>query len=140
MLDVAPAGANRNAISWHPLNLALAFFLELGLLAALAYWGWTTYVGAGKVLFGLGLPVAAAALWGIFRVPGLPGKALVAIPGAARLALELGLFALAVILLATSHHRLLALIFGAVVIAHYLVSYDRIRWMLTHKSGEPGSP
>jgi hypothetical protein len=50
------------------LNLALAFFLELGVLAALAYWGWqngeTTFAQIGLCILAPTLAVGVWAVWG----------------------------------------------------------------------------
>ena len=71
-------------------TLALRFLLELCALGALGYWGFKTGGGAlAKVGLGLGVPLVAAVVWGTFVAP----KALVKVPGAARLLVELGVFA-----------------------------------------------
>ncbi len=52
------------------LNLALAFFLELCLLAALGYWGFR--IGPGwiaRIALGIGAPAVVIALWGAFLAP-----------------------------------------------------------------------
>src|SRR5215469_12033797 len=54
----------------HVANEALAFLLELAMLAALGWWGAT----AGSsvvvhVLLGIGAPLAAAVVWGLFASP-----------------------------------------------------------------------
>jgi hypothetical protein len=47
--------------------LGIRFGLELAALAALAYWGFKTMDGtAAKILFGLGAPLLAGVLWGLF--------------------------------------------------------------------------
>ncbi len=51
-------------------NLALTFFLELGVLVALGYWGFQTGQGtAARFALGLGTPAAAIVLWGLFGAP-----------------------------------------------------------------------
>jgi hypothetical protein len=56
-----------------PLNVAneaLAFLLELAMLAALGWWGAT--VGGSfvvHVLLGIGAPLTAAVVWGLFAAP-----------------------------------------------------------------------
>jgi Protein of unknown function (DUF2568) len=50
-------------------SLALRFLLELAALGALAYWGFHEFDGATAVLLGVGAPLAAAVLWGIFVAP-----------------------------------------------------------------------
>lgn len=69
--------------------LALRFLLELGLLAAAAWIGWS--LGDGGVpgaLIGAALAVATAALWGAVLSP----KARAGLPLGQRLAVESGLF------------------------------------------------
>ncbi|GCE15256.1 YrdB family protein [Tengunoibacter tsumagoiensis] len=51
-------------------NLALAFFLELSVLAALIYWGFVT--GSNlflRILLGIGTPVIAIIIWGRYGAP-----------------------------------------------------------------------
>ena len=51
-------------------NLALRFVLELAALAALAYWGFHTATSpSGDVILGLGAPLAAAVVWGVWAAP-----------------------------------------------------------------------
>ncbi|HSO28232.1 MAG TPA: YrdB family protein [Anaerolineales bacterium] len=114
----------------HPLNLALRFLLELAGLFAYGYWGWTQHQGWARWAWAVGLPVAAALAWGVFRVPGDPGNAPVAAPGWARLLLEVLFFGGAVWALYASGRVLWAASFAVVVLAHYAVSYDRILWLL----------
>lgn len=141
-------------MSVHPVNLALRFALELAALGAIGYWGWTGHGGIWRWALGLGLPVIAAVLWASFRVPGdqermaqsfqdtgivseqaahnsrEPRRALVAVPGVVRLLLEAVFFGGAVLLLVLAGQSRSALILGALVVLHYLASYDRIRWLL----------
>ena len=52
------------------LLLAVRFGLELAALAALGYWGFETGDGTvTKVVLGLGAPILAAVLWGLFVSP-----------------------------------------------------------------------
>lgn len=117
-------------MSQNPFNLALRFLLELGILAALATWGWSAGQGALRWLLAIGAPLAAAVLWGVFRVPGDGGPPVVAVPGSVRLLLEVLLFGLAVAGLYAANHRQAAFWFGAIVVLHYVISYDRLLWLL----------
>jgi hypothetical protein len=120
-------------MGFHPINLAFRFVLELCALAALAYWGWTQHSGLLRYLLAAGLPLVAAVMWGTLAVPGdrsRSGKAPVPVPGMLRLLLELAFFAVAAWLLYNAGQATLAWIFGAAVVLHYILSYDRIAWLL----------
>lgn len=123
---------NAKIMSHHPVNLALRFFLELAAIAAMAYGSWTASEGILRVLLAVGVPMVAAAAWGTFRVPDDPGKPPVQVPGWVRLLLEVVFFGTAVVLL-SAEQSTMALLFGVVVALHYLVSYDRIIWLLTKR-------
>ena len=47
----------------------LVFFAELGMLAGVAWWGFTTFEGGLAWVAGLGLALAIAVVWGIFLAP-----------------------------------------------------------------------
>lgn len=119
----------------NPINLPVRFLLELAALAAYGYWGW--HVGSGPVhfLLALGLSLRAALLWGLFAVPGdqvRSGKAPVLVPGIARLALEVVIFAGAVLALYAADAHVATFIFGAILLVQHLASYDRIAWLIRH--------
>lgn len=117
-------------MSNHPLNLVVRLLLELALLAIYFYWPLQYFNRATGIVLCILLPVCGAALWAIFKVPGDPGPAIVAIPGWLRLLLEASLFALAWYMLFSLGQHNLARIFLLITIVHYVVSYDRIRWLL----------
>lgn len=55
---------------FHWANLTLAFLLELCALVALGYWGvWTGDGPVTKAALGIGAPLCAAVLWGLFAAP-----------------------------------------------------------------------
>lgn len=120
----------------NPINLAFRFLLELTAIFIYSYWGWNASTGPLRVLLALGLPLIAAAIWGTFRVPedsSHSGKAPIPIPGALRLFLELGFFSLAAYLLMIRGKEGLGWLFAGAVLIHYLLSYDRVFWMLKQK-------
>ena len=96
--------------------LALRFALELALLGALVYAG--VRLAGGFAGWALGLLAAAAAgvVWGLFISP----RARHRVPTPARLAIEAGLFAVAVAGLLAAGHPVLAVILGALYLAHRL--------------------
>lgn len=116
----------------NPINLAVRFILEISALVALGRWGWDQATGVLQLVLALGIPVFAAVLWGTFAVPGDPsrsGRAPVAIPGIARLFLELAIFAAATWALFATGASILGWFFGIAVLVHYAISYDRIQWL-----------
>ena len=114
----------------NPLNLAFRFFLELAALVAIGYWGWNVGEGWTRWLLMLGVPLVAAVLWGVFRVDNDPGRAPVRVPGFLRLALELAYFGFAVWSLNDAGATTASWILGISVLVHYLISYDRILWLV----------
>ena len=116
----------------NPVNLAVRFMLEIAMLIALGYWGWHLS-GVGRYVAVAGLPIAAAVLWGMFRIPNDPKPAPVAIPGILRLLLEWGLFGFAAWALYDLGHSTVSIVLSGIVIVHYFVSYDRSWAMLRNK-------
>ena len=117
----------------HPINLGFRFLLELAALIALAVWGWSISAGAMRVVAALAAPIVAAAMWGLFNVPGDPsrsGAAPIQVRGAVRLVGELAFFALAAWALAASGHASLGIALSVAVAIHYAISYDRIAWLV----------
>ena len=52
------------------LNLLVRFILELCMLAAVGYWGFTTQSGwAMRIILGIGLPVLLILIWSLFMAP-----------------------------------------------------------------------
>ena len=78
----------------------------------------------------IGLPLLAAAIWGIFRVPGDGGAPKVRIPGILRLAIEVVFFGFATWALFDSGLETTAWIFGGITLLHYILSYDRVAWLV----------
>ena len=107
-------------------NLVLRFLLEIAALVAVVYCGFTLPDGwLLRILAGVGLPVAMAAVWGIFRIPNDGGAPIVEVAPRLRLAIEVVYFVLAVALLAVAGHGGLALLFLLLLLFHYAVGYQR---------------
>jgi hypothetical protein len=103
--------------AFHWANLALAFLLELCALAALGYWG--VWVGSGpvtKTALGIGAPLFAAILWGVFAAPRAP----VSVP-LVGLVVKVIVFGSAVAALYTTDHRGLAIAFAVIVLVNSLL-------------------
>ena len=119
----------------NPYNLALRFILEITALICLGIWGWNQSDGWIRYVLAPGLPALTGAIWGIFAVPGDPsrsGAAPIPIPGIIRLILELIIFFMSTLALFEMNYDRIGWIFGIIVSIHYLVSYDRILWLLKH--------
>lgn len=120
-------------MSKNPFNLALRFILEMGALVSLGIFGYRIFEGAVGVVTAILLPLCFAVAWGVFAVKGDPsrsGKTVVATPGPVRLVLELLLFSISVVALLYSGYPLAAMFFGIAIIIHYLLSLDRIKWLM----------
>jgi uncharacterized protein DUF2568 len=116
-----------------PVNLAVRFLLELSALLALGLWGWHWRDDGFRIVAALTIPIVAASLWGTFAVPNDPsrsGSAPVPVSGLLRLALEFCFFGGATLALYNLGFAKLTATFGAAVVIHYLVSYDRLRWLV----------
>ena len=117
----------------NPLNLIFRFLLELTALVIFGYWGWKTGPGWIRYLLIVLLPLAGALIWGVFAVPDDPsrsGKAPIPVPGWTRLLIELVIFGLAGWALFQKGYDNLAFLFLGLVLFHYGLSLDRIRWLL----------
>ncbi len=117
----------------HPLNLAFRFILELCALVGLGFWGWKLGSGMIQYLFALGFPLSAAVLWGVFAVPEDPsrsGKAPIPVPGIMRLLLEFLILFAGVFGFWTAGYAILAFVLSFGILFHYMISFDRIKWLL----------
>jgi hypothetical protein len=117
----------------HPINLMLRFLLELCVLAVAGYWGWSVSTDFTRFLLVWGVPLFLAIVWGTFAVrndPSRSGRAPIPVPGVLRLLLELGNLSFGVWALYSLGHPVLGLILALLVVVHYLLSYDRISWLV----------
>ena len=99
----------------------------------MGYWGWQKGEGVLRFVLAIGIPIGAFALWTVFAVPddkSRSGKAPITVPGIVRLAYELAFFGFAIWALFDTGLTTLSLILGIVALAHYVVSYERIGWLL----------
>ncbi len=118
----------------HPINLMIRFLLELMALVSVGLWAWKNHEGTLQYVFGL--PILMMVVWGIFAVPEDPsrsGKSPIPVPGLIRLIIEFLFFGLADWALYDLEYTSLSYVFGGIVLLHYLVSYDRVLWLLKEK-------
>ena len=99
-------------------NLLVRFLLELFALGALGYWGFASGESSlAKVLLGIGAPVLAAVVWGLFVSP----KAAVPLDMPLRLLPEALVFGSAAAALLATEHPALTVGFAVVAVANRLL-------------------
>lgn len=95
------------------LNLALKFFIELVMLVAFAYFGWTMPQQlVWKIVLPLVILAVVIVLWGRVAAPKSPRR----LPFAKRVAFGLAMFMFATIALYVAGQPMLALIYAAIVL------------------------
>ncbi|GAA2135432.1 hypothetical protein GCM10009760_13980 [Kitasatospora kazusensis] len=103
----------------HVVNEGLAFVIEVAALAALCWWGFSTGSGAvTHLLLGIGAPLVAAVLWGMFAAP----KARFQVPLAGVLLVKFLVFAAATAGLWAIDRHTLATVFGVVAAVNTVVA------------------
>jgi hypothetical protein len=103
---------------WNWLWLTLAFASELAALVALGSWGFGQGTStATKVLLGIGTPLVAAVLWGVFAAPRAPVRI-----AALALLVKLLVFGSGVLALVVTGHPRLAVALAVVALLSSLLS------------------
>jgi Protein of unknown function (DUF2568) len=120
--EPSPAGAGQagpgRPSALRSANLAVRLLCELGLLVALAVWGFHTGSSpAADLALGLGAPLLAAVIWGLWVAPASRRR----LADPARLVLEVVLFAAGVAALAAAGYVLVAVVFAVVVAANTIL-------------------
>jgi hypothetical protein len=102
-------------------NDGVRFLLELCGLAAVAYWGWRTgNATPTKMLLSVGSVLIIAVVWGVFRSE---SDAVVEVPTAVRVAIEVAVFAAASAALAAVGKPRLAIAFAAIALINEIFNY-----------------
>ncbi len=103
-------------------NDAVRFLLELCALAAVAYWGWRTGGSTpSRLLLAVGAVALVAIVWAVFRSEsGAP----VEVPTAARIVIEVAVFAAAAAALAAVGRIWLAVAFALVAATNEILNYS----------------
>ena len=97
------------------LNLLVRFLLELCMLAAVGYWGFKTHSGwVLKIIFGIGLPILIAVIWGLFIAP----RATYPLSGISYLAVELILLGSGVVALFASGRPDLGWVYTVILVVN----------------------
>ena len=104
--------------TWQWTWAVVAFVSEIAALAALALWGFTTpSATASRVLLGIGVPLAAAVLWGLVAAPRAPVRST-----APTVATKLVVFGAAVLALTDTGHPVLAVALAVAALLGSLLS------------------
>ena len=117
-------------------NLLVRFLLEIVAIVSFGMWGWSIQKGFWGLVLTVLLPLVIAIIWGVFAVPNDPsrsGKAPVAVSGVIRLVIELSIFISANLILFYLNYTTFGIIFGAFLVLHHIISYDRIIWLIKQK-------
>ena len=95
------------------LNLLIRFLLELCMLIVVGYWGFKTHSGwVMKIIFGIGLPILIAVIWGLFIAP----RATYPLSGISYLAVELILLGSGAVALFASGNPGLGWIYAVILV------------------------
>lgn len=101
-------------------NMGLAFALELGVLAALCYFGFVVEASwLGKIGLGLGLPVVAIIIWALFGAPTSRRR----LKGLPFLLLQIAWFGSAAVALYFAGQSVLAIIFALLFVLNTILAY-----------------
>lgn len=114
-------------------NLGLRFLLEIAALIGVGALMWDQTSGVVRWIAVIAVPVAVAAVWGIFNVaddPSRSGGAPVAVPGWVRLFLELLVLAGGAVSVGVAWGPWLGWAMAGLILVHYAVSLSRVRWLV----------
>lgn len=104
--------------------------MELAALGAVVLIGITIGDGVLGIVIGVVLALVAGVIWGVFRVPGDPGEAIVPVPGSVRLGIEVVLLAGVVWGVWHVGFPVVAVALGTVVLVQYWLAWSRVVWLL----------
>ena len=127
-------------MSQNPINLAVRFLLEIAGLVGLFRLGLWIADGPLAAVLALAFSIGAATAWGLFNVPGdrsRSGRAPVQVPGAVRLLVELLVLGDGAVGWFLAGPTWFAWTYTIVLGTHYLLSWDRVGWLLGWRAEAP---
>lgn len=120
-----------------PVQAGLRFVIEIAALVCWGGFGSTLSAGSTRWVWALALVVAAAVVWGTFRVPGdlsASGRAPIAVTGLVRLVLEVDILVGAGVLALVFWNRALGAAVIVAAVVHYAATRRRVRWLVGGRS------
>ena len=100
------------------LNVLVRFLLELCMLAAVGYWGFTTQSGLTmRIIFGIGPPILLIVLWSLFVAP----RAIYPLRGIPHIVLSLILLGLGAVALFASGRADLGWVYAVILIVNQVL-------------------
>lgn len=111
-----------------PINATVRFFCEIAAIYGIAAGVW---VWSGSVVATVVVPVVSMVVWGVFRVPGDPGPAPVAVVGPVRLVIEVVVFGAGIFGVWAANGQGPAIVFLVIVVLHYATTSRRLRYLLS---------
>lgn len=127
-------------MSQNPVNLAVRFLLEIAGVVGLFRLGLWAAEGPVAALLALLFSIGAATAWGLFNVPGdrsRSERAPVQVSGGVRLLVELLLLGGGALGWFLAGPRWFAWTYTVVLVVHYLLSWDRVGWLLGWRAESP---
>ena len=117
----------------HPVNLAFRFLLEIMAISSMIFWGVKQDAGVIRYFYIIGIPISMMLIWSFLAVPGdmsRSGKAPIPVSGPLRLFIEVSIFTIAVLMLSAISQPKVWLGYLILLVLHYILSYDRVLWLL----------
>lgn len=114
-------------------NLALRLGLELAALIGLGLAAWKLTSGLMRWAAAIAVPLAAAAIWGVFNVlddPSRSGNAPIEVSGTTRLLIEVSILAAGAAAIWLAGRRDIGIAYTTLIVFHHAASTSRIDWLL----------
>lgn len=116
-----------------PFQSGLRFTVEIAALVGWGMFGWGLAGSSLRWLAVIAVPLIAATIWAVFRVPddeSASGEAAVPVTGVVRLLLELAVLLGAALAVALTGRWMAGAVLASFVGVHYLATTPRVRWLL----------
>ena len=119
-----------------PAQAGFRFLIEVAALASWGGAGWQLAAGWSRAVWMIALPLAAAVLWGTFRVAGdrsAGSDGAVAVPGRMRLLVEIVVLFGAAAAIGVAWRPWSGIALAGLVAIHFGATARRVRWLVTRR-------